>query len=188
MRRLAVAVILLAGCAGMAWADPAPITFNGVDFVFHDIGRINNGWGAYYTPWRQEPNQSRDEIIVNYMDRVDAEGHAITAQQLAEKMLGSIKENGGKTLLPFAAPDEAFKNRLSYYVHFFYVYPQDHNGDIWIARVAQDDERAIGILYKHQIDGTDAGDIEAKAVGWLKDNMKSTPIDKIVPPPEPPHS
>ena len=185
MRRFAAAAFLLT--AGAAIAEPAPITLRGVDFAFHDIGKINNGWGAYYTPGRQEPEQSHDEIIVNYMDKADARGQAITAKDMAERMLGGIKEKGGKVVFPFAAPDKAYKDRLSYYVAFYYVYPQDRNGDIWIARIVQDDERAIGILYKHRVDGADADEIEARVTAWLKEYMESTPVGTLAIPPEPPH-
>jgi len=186
MRRI-IAVLLLSAWTGAAMADPAPITLHGVDFAFHDVGRINNGWGAYYTPGRQEPEQSHDEIIVNYMDKADAQGNEITAKGLAERMLGSIKAKNGKVIFPFAAPDQAYKSRLSYYLAFYYVYPQDRNGDIWIARVVQDDDRAIGVLYKHRIDGNDEADIEGRITAWLKENMESTPVGTLVIPPEPPH-
>ncbi|GEM_PF-5175017 len=186
MKRLAAAV-LLAAWAGAAMADPSPITLHGVDFAFHDVGRINNGWGAYYTPGRQEPEQSHDEIIVNYMDKADAQGNEINAKNLAERMLGSIKAGNGKVILPFAAPDKAYKDRLSYYVAFYYLYPQDGNGDIWITRIVQDDDRALGVLYKHRIDGSDAADIEARILDWLKQNMETTPVGTLVIPPEPPH-
>ena len=187
MRRFAAAAFLLAAYAGSASADPPPITLHGVDFAFHDISRINNGWGAYYTPGRQEPEQSHDEIIVNYMDKADAAGNAITAKETAERMLGGIKANGGSVVFPFSAPDKAYKDRLSYYLAFYYVYPADRNGDIWIARVVQDDERVLGILYKHRIDGANVAEIEDRITAWLKQNMESTPIGALVIPPEPPH-
>ena len=187
MKHSAALAVLLAAWTGAAMADPAPIALHGVDFAFHDIGRINNGWGAYYTPGRQEPEQSHDEIIVNYMDKADAQGVSLTAKELAERMLGSIKANGGKLVYPFSAPDQAYKGRLSYYLAFYYVYPQDRNGDIRIARIAQDDDRALGIVYKHRIDGVDEADIEAGIQDWLKQNMESTPVGTLVIPPEPPH-
>ena len=187
MKRLAAAAFLLAAYAGTAMADPAPITLHGVDFAFHDIGRINNGWGAYYTPGKQQPEESHDEIIVNYMDKADSSGNPITAKETAERMLGGIKANAGKVVFPFAAPDKAYKDRLSYYVSFYYVYPQDKNGDIWIARIVQDDERVLGVLYKHRVDGETADEIEDKVAAWLKQYMESTPVGTLVIPPEPPH-
>jgi hypothetical protein len=188
LRFAASAAILLAAWTSAALAEqPAPIAFNGLSFDFRAMGHINNGWGVYYAPGGQDPDQAHDEIIVNYLDRTDGKGNAITAQGMAESMLGSIRAQGGTLVLPFTAPDPAYKGRLSYYMAFYYVYPQDKNGDIWAARVVQDDERALGVLYKHRIDGTDAADIEAKIVAWLKDNMGKMPIDHLAIPPEPPH-
>jgi len=188
MMRLTAAAFLLAAWTGVALAEqPASITFNGVQFDCRAMGTINNGWGVYYAPEGQDPDQAHDEIIVNYLDKTDGKGHAITAQGMAESMLGSIKAQGGKLVLPFTAPDPAYKGRMSYYMAFYYVYPEDKNGDIWAARVVQDEDRTLGVLYKHRIDGADAADIEARIVAWLKDNMGKMPIDHLAIPPEPAH-
>jgi hypothetical protein len=187
VKRLASAAFLLAAWTGAALADPAPITFNGMRFDCRAMGTINNGWGVYYAPGGQDPDQAHDEIIINYLDKTDGKGHAITAEGMAESMLGSIKAQGGNLVLPFTAPDPAYKGRMSYYMAFYYVYPEDGNGDIWAARVVQDEDRALGVLYKHRIDGADATDIEAKITAWLKDNMGKMPIDHLAIPPEPPH-
>lgn len=181
------AALLLAAWTGAALADPAPITFNGVDFAFHHVGRINNGWAAYYAPHGQDPEQSHDEIIVNYLDKTDGQGHSITAKGMAELMLGSIDAQGGKLIAPFAAPDPVYQGRLSYVMTFYYVYPRDKNGDIWRARIMQGDDRAFGVMFKHRIDGTDADDIDARIIAWLKDNMSTIRLDTIALPPEPSH-
>lgn len=188
MKQFGAAAFLLALWAGAASADPAPITLNGLQFDCRAMGTINNGWAVYYAPGGQDPDQAQDEIIINYLDKTDGKSHVITAQGMAESMLGSIEAQRGKLVLPFTAPDPAYQGRMSYYMAFYYVYPEDRNGDIWAARVVQDEDRALGVLYKHRIDGRGAADIEARIVAWLKDNLGKMPIDHLAIPPEPPHS
>jgi len=187
LKGLAVAAALWAG-ASMA-EQVAPIPFNGVDFTFHSIVKINNGWSALYAPFGQDPTKSRDEIIVNYFDAKDGGGNPITAEGMASGMVSNIKEHGGTTILPFAVPDPTRQGALIYYVTSYYVYPQDGNGDIWRAKVLVWKDRVVGLLVKHQVDGTGAQEIETNIRAWLVENLQSQGpiIDAIQVPPEPAH-
>lgn len=165
-----------------------PIFFNGMNFDFHSVKKIAEGSGVYYTPSGQDPNRANDEIIINYLNAKDERGNPITAQGMASAMVANIKAHNANFVYPFAAPDPAHKEQMIYYVLSYSIFPQDGNGEIWRARVMQRGERVIGLLIKHQVDGTGAGDIEAKIKAWMNESLQAEVpmVDAIPIPPEPP--
>lgn len=148
------------------------IQFMGQVYNLNKLEKINNGDALYFSPGQQNPDQSVDEIIVNFYERQDKNGNSITPEGLSNAMLAQAKEEGATVIMPFKVPDPADRSRFIYYVTDYLVYPQDGNGDIWLSKVLQSGDRTVGILYKHQVDGKNASTIGDNAMAWLKQNYK----------------
>ena len=136
------------------------------------VEKINDGNALYFAPSQQNPDQSTDEIIINFYEHQDKNGNVITPEGLSNAMLAQAKAEGATVIMPFKVPDPADKSRYIYYITDYLVYPQDGNGDIWLSKTLQSDDRTVGILYKHQVDGADAKAIGDNAVAWLRQNYK----------------
>lgn len=166
-----------------ATADTSVRSFDfvGQTYRLGKIEQIANGDGFYFAPGGQNPDDATEEIILNVYDRQDQQGKSITADGLAESMLGQAKGRGATTVLPFKVPDAANKHRFVYYLTMYYLYPQDGNGDIWLSKILQSGDHVVGILYKHRIDGADANAIAENARAWLLENVKqySAALDTV---------
>jgi hypothetical protein len=190
-------VLLLAGVlqtSGAAGADspatPAAgsLTYEGGAYVLARVQKINNGWAVSFAPAGQDPDAAHEELIVDYLNAADAQGHAVTARQFAVTMLQQSRSRGATIIAPFATPDPANAGGYIYYATFYYVYPQDHNGDVWISRIWQSNDHVISLLYKHRIDGESADVIAASLRSWLKDNVREYggALGRLAVPSEPP--
>lgn len=165
-------------------ASKRSIEFMGQSFNLNKFEDITNGNALYFAPGAQDPDQSADEIIVNFYDRQSKEGAEITPEGIADRMQAQAKARGGTVIMPFKVPDPADKSRFVYYVTMYYVYPQDGNGDIWLSKMFQSGDRAVGILYKHQVNGANADAIAANARAWLVQHVKdySSALENIAVP------
>jgi hypothetical protein len=157
------------------------IGFMGQAYNLSKVEKINNGNALYFAPGHQNADQSTEEIIINFYERLDKNGKAITPDGLADAMLAQVKAEGATVIMPFKVPDPADKNRYIYYITDYLVYPQDGNGDIWLSKTLQSGGRTVGVLYKHQVDGANANAIGENAMAWLRQNYKqySTALETV---------
>jgi hypothetical protein len=151
--------------------DPA-VLFLGQAYNLHDVKGITNGWGAYYAPHDENPDDASDEIIINHMNANDGQGNPLSAERLFNEMLGHVRQRGGIIISPFKVPDPAISGAYVHYVTFYYLYPKDGNADIWLSRIFQSTTGAISVLYKHRVDEGDPAVIETNVRHWLGQNLQ----------------
>jgi len=158
------------------------IEFMSQVYNLNKVQKINNGNALYFVPSHQNPDQSTEEIVVNFYEQQDKNGKTITPDGLADAMLAQAKAEGATVIMPFKVPDPADKSRYIYYITDYLVYPQDGNGDIWLSKTLQSGDRTVGILYKHQVDGANANAIGENAMAWLRQNYKqySAALETVV--------
>jgi len=165
---LAVCVAVLA--AGVA-ADASqsqpfkPIVFQERTYDCFKYEKIDLGAGAYFVPRRQKPDAADDMIIFNYYTKpIDP---PLTEERAAVAVVQRTLANGGNLVAKFRAPDPLDKSAHAYFVYFFYVYPDDRQGDVWMTKLTRSGDTVVGVNYRHRVHGRDADTIGAHAKEWL---------------------
>ena len=135
---------------------------------------------------RQDPDRADQAIVIDNYDAADGQGHVITAEGVARASAAQEKARGAVLLPAFATPDPLNPGKFSFFTTFYYAYPADGNGDIWIGKVSQFGDAIVGILYKQQVQGADVAAIAASVKNWLLHNLRTygDALSALTPPPK----
>lgn len=164
-----------------------PIAFVGQTYDFYKKQKITLGWALHFAPAGQDPDRADQAIVINYYDRQDDQGHAISAEGIARSMAIQDKDRGATLLPPFATPDPSNPGKYIFFITVYYIYPKDRNGDIWIGKVLQVGNGIVGMLYKQQVYGADDAAIAESVKRWLLRNLNTYggALSTLAPPPGP---
>ena len=163
-----------------------PITFAGQSYDFVRSAKIALGRAFYCARRGQDPDRADQAIVIDYYDAADGQGHVITAEGVARASAAQEKARGAVLLPAFATPDPLNPGKFSFFTTFYYAYPADGNGDIWIGKVSQFGDAIVGILYKQQVQGADVAAIAASVKNWLLHNLRTygDALSALTPPPK----
>jgi len=149
------------------------IAFFGQQYTLYQTEHISNGWAAHYSIDPEHPDSATDTIVINRLHSQDTHGREIGPADYAHEMLDGVKSRGATVILPFAVPDNRHPNQYTYYADFYYIYPEQGLGDIWLSRIFLDDSGIVSILYRRTISGYDRATLERAVRQWIAMNVTS---------------
>src|SRR3569832_1115167 len=98
---LVIPCLLAAALPSFGKAPPLPsIKFMGQLYSLGKVEKINDGNALYFAPSQQNPDQSTDEIIINFYEHQDKNDNVITPEGLSNAMLAQAKAEGATVIMP----------------------------------------------------------------------------------------
>lgn len=148
-------------------------SFAGSSYYLYRIEKITKGWAAYYTPSSdKDPDNTDTALIVNYY-LPDPENSAVSAEAVANEVREENEANSVIPIQPFTKPDVANPGQNAFFIPMYFVYPQDKATDIFITKIMQDGNNAVGIMVKQVVYGQNKAELGQAGKQWLANNIEA---------------